>query len=83
MLYGGRNSTTAEEVSKSVAGWCQEGHPVTTNLLQYPWIDNCLFVTGPLMIELLLVKCHQRFAKMSNPSLALKKANVINIYGDK
>ena len=37
----------------------QEGHPVTKNSLQYPRIDNCLMLTGPLVGELTPVKCQR------------------------
>ena len=45
---------------KFAASWCQEGHPVTKNSLKYPWTDNCLMVTGPLLVESSLVKCCRR-----------------------
>ena len=30
------------------------------NLLQYPWIDHCLMVTGPIVVQLTLAKRHPR-----------------------
>ena len=61
----------------------QDGHLVSKNLLQYPWIDSCLMVTSPLVVTLTLVKCHQRMviypdANIPNPSLAWKKANIFS-----
>ena len=43
-------------------------------------------MTGPLVVELILVKCHQRLVvnprTMSNPSFAWKKADFFKINGD-
>ena len=60
--------------------WRHPRHPDTKNPLQYPWIDNCLMETGPLVVELTLVKCHWRLfvylGQTSNPSSAWKKVDV-------
>ena len=69
--YGGGNSTTAEEVSRfkhlfpnpQLVDARKDRHPVSKNPLQYSWIDNCLMVTGPLVVELALVKWHRRFVR--------------------
>ena len=72
MFYstGAEIKTTADEVSR-----CQHLYPnpqlvvaigkasvVTKHSLNYQWIDNsnCLMVTGPLVVEITLVKCHQK-----------------------
>ena len=44
-------------------------------------MDSQLMVTGPLVVELTLVKCH-RSPCWSNPSLSWKKANVFKINGN-
>ena len=60
---------------------------VDNHRLQYPRIDNCLMVTGPLVVKFTLVKYHQRLFRVypettSNPSLAWKKAVIFKINGD-
>ena len=53
-------NNTAEKVSrfqrlfKSAVGYCQDGYPRSQkfNSFQYPWIDNGLMVTGPIVVEL-------------------------------
>ena len=55
--------------------------------MEYPWIDNCLMVTAPLVVKLSLVKYHRRLVvfpgvNVSNTSLAGKKADVFKINDD-
>ena len=63
--YGGGYSTTAEEVSKFQRlfpnpNWLVWGrHPATKNSL--PCVDYWLMAIFPLVVELTLVKCRQRF----------------------
>ena len=72
-------------------GWGEEGHPATKNLLQYPWVDNWLMAIFPLVVELTLVKCHQRFGCLlwgpqcgANilPQLSMEESDVFKINDD-
>ena len=55
---GFSNSSDSFLIRRWLTSGRASGH--TKNLFQHPRTDSCLMVTRPLVVELILVKCHRR-----------------------
>ena len=69
-------------VSSLIHNWFDSKKGIRSSKTHSDMDRNCLMVTGPLVVELTPVKCHQRLVVTSNPDLAWKKAEIFNINGN-